>query len=71
MVQFGKLLIIAGIVAIVVGAIFMLSVKVPWIGRLPGDIIVQKKNLTFYFPVATSILVSIVITIIFWLIGRK
>jgi hypothetical protein len=71
MAQLGKLLIIAGVVTIIIGALLMLSGKLPWIGRLPGDIIVQKKNFTFYFPIATSILLSIVITIIFWLIGRK
>jgi hypothetical protein len=71
MVQFGKLLIIAGVVTIVIGALLMLSGKFPWIGRLPGDMIVQKKNFIFYFPIATSILLSIVLTIIFWLIGRK
>lgn len=71
MAQLGKLLIIAGVVTIIIGALLMLSGKLPWIGRLPGDIIVQKKNFIFYFPIATSILLSIVITIIFWLIGRK
>jgi hypothetical protein len=71
MVQFGKILIIAGAVIAVIGAILMLSGKLPWIGRLPGDIMVQKKNFTFYFPIATCILLSIIISIIFWLIGRK
>lgn len=49
----------------------LLSGKISWIGRLPGDIIVEKKNFTFYFPIATSILVSIVLSLIFWFIGRK
>ena len=71
MVQFGKILIITGAVIVVIGAILMLSGKLPWIGRLPGDIMVQKKNFTFYFPIATCILLSIIISIIFWLIGRK
>jgi hypothetical protein len=71
MVQFGKILIITGAVIVVIGAIMMLSGKLPWIGRLPGDIMVQKKSFTFYFPIATCILLSIIISIIFWLIGRK
>jgi len=71
MAQFGKILIITGAVIAVIGAILMLSGKLPWIGRLPGDIMVQKKNFTFYFPIATCILLSIIISIIFWLIGRK
>jgi len=71
MEQFGKTLIIIGAVTIVIGAILLLAGKVPWIGRLPGDIVVHKKNFTFYFPIATSILLSILLTFIFWFIGRK
>ncbi|HTZ18821.1 MAG TPA: DUF2905 domain-containing protein [Dissulfurispiraceae bacterium] len=71
MEQFGRILIIVGVVTIVLGALLMLSGKLPWIGRLPGDIIVQKKNFTFYFPIATSILLSILLTLIFWFVGRK
>jgi hypothetical protein len=55
----------------VFGTIFLISGKIPWIGRLPGDIIVQKKSFTFYLPIATSILLSLLITLIFWFIGRK
>jgi hypothetical protein len=67
----GKLLIILGLVMIAVGALFALSGKVPWLGRLPGDIIIRKKTFTFYFPLATSILLSLILTFIFWLIRRK
>jgi Protein of unknown function (DUF2905) len=67
----GKLLIILGAVVAAVGLLFMLSDKIPWLGRLPGDILVRRKNFTFYFPVATSILISIVLTLLFWLFGRK
>lgn len=66
----GKFLILLGIVIIVIGAFFLLSGKIPYIGRLPGDIIIQRKNFTLYFPLATSILLSILITLILWLIGR-
>lgn len=66
----GKFLILLGIVIIVIGVFFLLSGKIPYIGRLPGDIIIQRKNFTFYFPLATSILLSILITLILWLIGR-
>jgi len=71
MEQFGKTLIIIGAVTMALGAFLQVSGKIPWIGRLPGDIIVHKKNFTFYFPIATSILLSFLITLIFWLIGRK
>jgi hypothetical protein len=71
MEQFGKTLIIIGAVTLALGVVLMLSGKLPWIGRLPGDIMVQKKNFTFYFPIATSILISVLLTLVFWFIGRK
>lgn len=67
----GKFFIIAGVALVVIGGILMLSGKIPWLGRLPGDIVIQKKNFTFYFPLATGVLLSILLTIIFWIIGRK
>ncbi len=67
----GKLLIVAGAIIILIGGLLMLSGKMPWIGKLPGDIIFQRKNFTFYFPLATSIILSIILTLIFWLISRR
>lgn len=67
----GKIVMIAGIAMVVLGGLLMLSGKIPWIGRLPGDIIVERKNFTFYFPLATSIVLSVILSLIFWLIGRK
>jgi hypothetical protein len=67
----GRFLLIAGIVIILLGLLLMLSGKISWIGRLPGDIIIQRKNFTFYFPLATSILISLLLTLIFWLFGRR
>lgn len=68
---FGKTLIILGLILVVVGAVFMLAGKVPFIGKLPGDIIVRKKNFTFYFPLATSLLISLLLSLILWFISRK
>ncbi len=71
----GKLLIAFGVVMIILGGIFLvlgnLSGKVPWIGRLPGDIYIERGNWSFYFPLATSILISIILTLIFSLFGRR
>ncbi len=67
----GKVFIILGIIIIAIGGLLLLSGKLPWIGRLPGDILIQKKNFTFYFPLATSILLSLLLTLIFWLLGKK
>jgi Protein of unknown function (DUF2905) len=67
----GKLLIILGVIITTVGGLLLFSGKIPYIGKLPGDILIQKKNYTIYFPLATSIIISLIITLIFWLIGRR
>ena len=69
--EIGKLLIVFGLLIAGVGVVLVLAGRLPWIGRLPGDLHIQRGNFTFYFPLATSILVSIVLTLIFWLIGRR
>ncbi len=61
----GKMLIIAGIVLIVAGLAFTYGPKIPWFGKLPGDISIKKDNFSFYFPITTSIVISIVISILF------
>ena len=67
----GKFLILLGLIVAAIGGLLLFSGKIPWIGRLPGDIMIQRRNFTFYFPLATSILLSVILTLIFWLIGRK
>ncbi len=67
----GKSLILFGIVLIVIGVIFTFGGKVLWLGRFPGDIFIQKKNFTIFFPITTSILISIILSLIFILFGRK
>ncbi len=69
--NFGKVLIVLGLVIAFVGLVFVIGTKVPWLGRLPGDITWKGKSFTFYFPLATSILISIILTVIFYLINRK
>ncbi len=64
-----KLLIGAGVVLIAVGLLWMLGERFG-LGRLPGDIVVQRENFTFYFPLTTSILVSIALSLLFWLFNR-
>ena len=68
LVGFGLLVVILGVILMVTGSI---SGKVPWLGRLPGDIYIRRDNWTFYFPLATSVLISIVLTILFSLFGRR
>jgi|ADurb_Leu_01_Slu_FD_contig_41_645660_length_753_multi_3_in_0_out_0_1 uncharacterized membrane protein YkgB len=67
----GKMLIVIGVVIVIIGAVLLLGPKVPWLGRLPGDFSYRGKNFTFYFPLGTSILISIVLTLILWLISKK
>lgn len=71
MMGIGKILIVFGVALVVLGLIFSAAGKIPWLGRLPGDIYVQKKNFTFYFPITTSILVSILLTVIFSLLRKR
>ena len=71
MSEIGKFLIVSGVLIAVVGVALVVAGRVPWIGRLPGDIYVQRGHWTFYFPLATSILVSAALTLIFWLFGRR
>ncbi len=67
----GKILLIIGLVIAGIGVLFLLGGKIPWIGRLPGDFYYKGKHFTFYFPLATSIVVSIILTIIVLFISRK
>lgn len=60
----GKLLVVVGVLFMVIGVILWSGIGRSWLGRLPGDIHVQRGNFTFYFPVVTCILVSIILTII-------
>lgn len=71
MQEIGKALIIFGVILIGVGLLLAFFNKIPFLGKLPGDILIHKKNFTFYFPLATSILISIVLSLIFWLWPRR
>ena len=63
-------MIVIGIALILAGLIFVFKIQIPWIGRLPGDIYVKKENFTFYFPLATSILLSLILSLLFYLFRR-
>ena len=64
------MLILLGVVFILIGLGFLFADKIPWLGRLPGDIYVKRGNFSFYFPLGTCILISIVLSLIFWLFRR-
>jgi hypothetical protein len=65
------MLILLGIVLAVLGVLLVLFDRVPGVGRLPGDLQVQRGNWTFYFPLGTSIVLSLILTLVLWLIGRR
>jgi hypothetical protein len=67
----GKLLIVIGLFIVGIGVALLFSGKVPWLGRLPGDFLFQGKQSSFYFPLTTCILISIVLSLVIWLINRR
>jgi hypothetical protein len=62
----GKFLILAGLVIVGAGLVFLISDKIQWLGKLPGDFTVKKDNFTFYFPLATCLIISVVLSLIMW-----
>ena len=67
----GKLLIVFGLLIALAGVILVFVGRIPGLGRLPGDLRIERGNFTFYFPLATSLLVSALLTLLFWLFGRR
>ncbi len=67
----GRFLILIGLMIVLLGLLLTFAGKVPYIGRLPGDIIIQRKNFTFYFPLATSILLSLLLTLLLWILSKR
>jgi hypothetical protein len=66
----GKILIITGLAIAGIGVLLVLTPKVPWLGKLPGDILIKKDNVRFYFPITTCIVISIILTFLFYLFRK-
>ena len=66
-----RLLIVLGVVIALAGVALLVVGRVPWLGRLPGDIHIERGNWSFHFPIATSLLLSLLLTLVFYLIGRR
>ncbi len=64
----GWLLIVIGILIALIGLVWLLGPPLPWLGKLPGDIVIQRDNFKFYFPLTTCILLSLLLTGILWLV---
>lgn len=69
MVGVGKMLVLFGVVMVVVGLVLMFFDKIPLLGKLPGDIHIKREQSEFYFPIATSLVLSLVLSGIMWLIS--
>lgn len=67
----GRFLVVVGMVAVLAGVVLMLVPRIPWLGRLPGDITINRGPVTVYFPLMTSIVVSVVVTLLLNLFWRR
>ena len=67
----GRLLIVIGLLIAGMGLVLILAGKIPWFGRLPGDFFFRGKNVSFYFPLMTSLIVSAILSLILWFINRR
>jgi hypothetical protein len=65
---FGWMLLVIGLIIAGIGLVWILAPAIPWLGRLPGDIHIEKENVRFYFPLMTCLLLSLVLTLILWII---
>jgi len=66
-----RIFILMGVILLLAGGVILLLGRIPGLGRLPGDILIERKNFTFYFPLATCIVISFVFSLILWFIGRR
>jgi hypothetical protein len=67
----GRTLLVLGLVVAAIGAGLLLAPRIPWLGRLPGDVYVERENFSFYFPIVTCLVVSAVVTLLFHLFSRR
>ncbi|MCS7233074.1 MAG: DUF2905 domain-containing protein [Synergistetes bacterium] len=71
MESLGKILIIFGLIIVITGLVLTFAPKIPYIGKLPGDIYVERKGMVIYFPIVTSLVLSLVLTLLLNLIFRR
>jgi len=69
MAPFGKILILVGCVIAMVGFIMLFLDRIPFLGKLPGDIVVKRENFQIYVPLTTGVILSILVSLVFWLIS--
>ena len=69
--ELGRTLILIGAAMVVAGVVLVFAHRIPFLGRLPGDVVVQKKNFTLYFPIVTGLLLSLLLTVVLNLWSRR
>jgi hypothetical protein len=67
----GRTLLVVGVLLALIGGILLLAGAIPWLGRLPGDISIERDGFRFYAPIATSLLISLVLTLVLNLVARR
>ena len=66
-----RALMFFGVILAGFGLVLLLAPKIPWLGRLPGDMLIRRGRMTFYFPLTTCLVISVVLTVVFWLLRRR
>ena len=66
----GRALILLGVILTGFGLVLLVAPKIPWVGRLPGDILIQREQFSFYFPLASCLLASVLLSLLLWLVSR-
>ena len=66
----GRALVFFGVMLTACGLVLLLAPKIPWLGHLPGDIIIQRERFSFYFPLVSCLLASLILSLLFWMVGR-
>ena len=66
----GRPLIVLGLILVTIGIIISIAPRIPWMGKLPGDIFIKRDNFSFYFPLGTCVLLSVLLSLVLWLFRR-
>jgi hypothetical protein len=69
--ELGRGLIVLGVLLVGIGGLFLFASRIPWLGLLPGDILIERKHFSFYFPLATSLILSLILSLFFWFFTRR
>lgn len=68
--ELARSLIFFGVILAGFGVVLLLAPKIPWVGRLPGDILIERSRFTLYFPLASCLVASVLLSLVLWLFGR-